>query len=172
MPITLVCRMGPIDEYPSTLATKRELNWRRHNQLLAHITEMCTTRTLRLPPATFDGFASRSPFDPLLRCSLCVPAAGFVQKGNGLPVARTLVLPVLLLFRLLLARSRVALPSSQGTLVHLPCSQTPARPPRQAFRRLGSAPTGVMMETPAITLLSGFYHTAFALAVYASCRHH
>jgi hypothetical protein len=34
-------------------------------------------------PATFDGFASRSPFDPLLRCSLCVPVTGFVQKGSA-----------------------------------------------------------------------------------------
>jgi hypothetical protein len=80
-------------------------------------------------------------------------------------------------------------------LVHLPCSQTSAEPPRQAslvldggfpfstlsvvervhisfltcVHRFDAVPAIPTTRTPAMPI-SRLYHTAFALAVYASCR--
>ena len=57
------------------------------------------------------------------------------------------------------------------SLVHLPCSQTPVGPPRQADYGVSVLPPHKRTtKAPAITGLSKLNHTAFALAVYASCR--
>ena len=55
--------------------------------------------------------------------------------------------------------------------MHLPCSKTPVGPPRQALHGVSVLPshTGTS-KAPATLCLSKLNHTAFALAVYASCR--
>jgi hypothetical protein len=67
-----------------------------------------------------------------------------------------------------------ALPSSQRTpFVPLPCSQTPAEPWCLAFTAPWCCPPIIGTRRASATLLlSELYHTASALAVYASCRHH
>ena len=55
--------------------------------------------------------------------------------------------------------------------VSLPCSRTPAGPPRQAIRRLGIAPAACDHEGSGDSVMSRLNHTALILAVYASCRH-
>jgi len=56
-------------------------------------------------------------------------------------------------------------------LMHLPCSQTPAGPPRQANCGVSVLPSHKQTsKAPTITGLSKLNHTAFALTVYASCR--
>lgn len=51
---------------------------------------------------------------------------------------------------------------------HLPCSQTPAGPLRQAIQRIGAVPALQTAKTPAFSYISRLNHTAFAIAVYAS----
>jgi len=55
-------------------------------------------------------------------------------------------------------------------LVHMPCSQTPAGPTRQASCGESVRPPRLSKSRAPTSGLSGLYHTASALAVYASQR--
>jgi len=55
--------------------------------------------------------------------------------------------------------------------VLLPCSPTPAGPPRLAFTARWCCSRGSDYESSSHVIISRLNHTASALAVYASCRH-
>lgn len=53
----------------------------------------------------------------------------------------------------------------------MPCSQTPAKPLRQAVAALRCCPPHTLRSVDfRFTVISEFYRTAFLLAVYASCQ--
>ena len=72
---------------------------------------------------------------------------------------------------------RQGLPGSWGTRMHVPCSQTPTGPRRQAVCDALVLPSAFRTASaPAVSVLTGLNHTARAFAVYASqdglLRHH
>lgn len=114
------------------------------------------------------------------RCSVChvaSPYLGLISffrspgRGNRRPDTRVLLTGVTLCLPVCFTRGHLRFSQVPcEPLVHLPCSQTPVGPPRQAMAAFRCCPRQQDGKDSSHTVLSRLYHTAFALAVYASCR--
>ena len=125
-------------------------------------------RQLRLP-----GFSSVTPFVALCRHTFgLISCVRSPSRGNRRADARVFVQPVSPSTSGVLSQGHLRFSQvSCEPLVHLPCSQTPAGPRRQADCGVSVLPSRQRKtKAPAMSALSELNHTAFALAVYASCR--
>lgn len=129
-----------------------------------------TISALRLPTLLLAALCFRSLCNTM-RASLFVFLLGSLAAGSTSPTPGSYVSPLPLVR--LTSMEIVGSPKFPGT----PLCIRPALRPRQDLdalpcRRFDAAPGILTAKAPGTIILSRLNHTAFALAVYASCRHY